>query len=266
MSFKDNFVGTTYVAGGGYLAYKGLEHGLPRALGIRTEYHTTSKENAKLIEKAGNILDPAFGGKNGWSSKVDSYSYIRNSKGYIHITGANRNGLEFKEACAGFREKFPAKFKKLADAFEKILPTLYRKTQCIMYKTVGNGSNIAELMYLSKKEKTGKLLEIFKNNIFKNQTKRFCIPGIDSYFAKEFIEDCDDMALKSSKRIKAYTNRFSAMMAGLKEFGLKGIKENKSRVIVGLSIVALSTFGAYKLIRKGINRFQNNNQDSVENK
>ena len=33
---KNDVIGTGQIAGGGYLAYKGVSHGLPRALGIRT--------------------------------------------------------------------------------------------------------------------------------------------------------------------------------------------------------------------------------------
>ena len=94
---------------------------------------------------------------------------------------------------------------------------------------------------------------------FKNNTKKFCIPGIDSYFNKNFIPDSDSSAaLKSTKPLKAYNNRFSAMIAGLKEFGLKGIKENKGRVAFGLSIMALGAYSAINLIQKGIQRISEN--------
>ena len=54
---RNDLIGGTQVAGGVYLGYKGVEHGLPRATGIRIEYHTTSKQNADLIKKSGNILN-----------------------------------------------------------------------------------------------------------------------------------------------------------------------------------------------------------------
>ena len=66
------------------------------------------------------------------------------------------------------------------------------------------------------------------------------------------INDFDDIALKSSKKLKVYSNRFSAMFAGLKKFGLKGMKENKSRVAAGIAIMSLSLCCAGKLIKKGI--------------
>lgn len=57
---RNDVLGTAQVAGGTYLGYQGIKHGLPRALGLRTEYHTTSKANAELIRKAGNVLDPVL--------------------------------------------------------------------------------------------------------------------------------------------------------------------------------------------------------------
>lgn len=49
---RNDVLGTAQLAGGTYLGYQGVKHGLPRALGLRTEYHTTSKANAELIRKA----------------------------------------------------------------------------------------------------------------------------------------------------------------------------------------------------------------------
>lgn len=104
-----------------------------------------------------------------------------------------------------------------------------------MYTSVGNADfrKIVEKFQnnkTTKKEKLGIIFDTLKKCLFQNKTKRFCIPGIDSYFNQNFIPDCDDLALKSTKPVRVYNNRFSAMVAGLKKFGLKGMKENKSRV------------------------------------
>ena len=67
---KNNKIfGATQTALGGYLGYKTIFQGLPRLLGIRIEYHTTSRENAELIKKSGYFLDPKFGGKTGLSAR-----------------------------------------------------------------------------------------------------------------------------------------------------------------------------------------------------
>ena len=151
---QDTILGATEAGAGGYLAYKGLEHGLPRALGIRTEYHTTSKENASLIKKAGNWLDPKFGGKNGWAAKIESDVYVQNSKNYVHITGIHKDCWHL-----------PDKIKKLP-----FIREAYRRMQLIMYKTVGNLKNPKELFDASKKEI---FWRVTKNVLFGNKTKVF---------------------------------------------------------------------------------------------
>ena len=61
------------------------------------------------------------------------------------------------------------------------------------------------------------------------------------------------------KKIKAYKNRFSAMVAGLNQFGLTGIKENKYRVAAGsIGVLATSSL-AYCMIHDGINKLKNKN-------
>lgn len=244
MGSQDFVIGTAQVAGGTYLGYQGLKHGLPRAAGIRIEYHTTSKENAKAIKNAGNILDPNFGGKNGWSAKVKSNSCIKNSEGFVHITGMHKNHR------GGFRPLLNKTY------FMAPYRTLMRKAQNLMYKTVGNVDFEELKTALGSKTSKGEKLKWASKKmafgVFNNKTKRFCIPGIDSYFNSEFIADTDDIALKSTKQLKVYENRFSAMLAGLKKFGLKGIKENKGRVAFGVGLVALGLYAAGKLISKGI--------------
>lgn len=249
---RKDVVGTAQIAGGSYLGYQGLKHGLPRAAGIRIEYHTTSKENAKAIKKAGSILDPNFGGKNGWAAKVKSNYYVNNSQGYVHITGMHKNQAM----------PLPKKLEKYKSFIITPFRTFMRKAQNLMYRTVGN-TDFEELKtYLSSSNKTKseKLKWASKKmvtGVLNNKTEKFCIPGIDSYFNSEFIPDTDDIALKSSKSLKAYKNRFSAMLAGLKKFGLKGVKENKGRVAFGVGLVALGLYAAGKLISKGIKNLSN---------
>ena len=241
---RNDVIGAGQIAGGSYLGYQGVKRGLPRALGIRIEYHTTSKDNAKLIKKAGNVLDPAFGGRNGWSEKIKSNNYVKNSEKFVHITGINKN------TDMGDMPKL------LSRAAGCVRPVM-RKIQTFMYRAVGNSSDegLNKFKNGSKKDALkwfgGRLL----SSTVKSKTKTFCIPGIDSYFDKNFINDADDpCALKSVKKLKVYNNRFSAMIGGLKKFGLKGIKENKSRVAVGLGAVAMGLYGGYKLITAGLNK------------
>lgn len=249
---KSDIYGAGQIAAGSYIGYQGIKHGLPRMAGIRIECHTTKKENAELIKKAGNILDPNFGGKNGWSEAVKSKSYINHSKGYIHITGIHKD----TKLLPNF-----GKFESIKGAFKPF----HRVAQNIMYKTVGN-IDLDKIISEVKKCKTGKdkiklIGKTFMSpNLLKDKTKRFYIPGIDSYFNKEFIPDTDDLALKTTKKLKCYNNRFSAMIAGIKEFGLKGIKENKGRVAFGAGLVALGLYGGAKLVNKGIKNISKNDE------
>lgn len=242
---KNNLVGAAQLAGGTYLGYQGIKHGLPRALGLRIEYHTTSKSNADLIKKSGNFLDPKFGGKNGYAQKGANFSFMLNgckskSENYVHITGLHKD----------------SKFNSIVKNKKWLTPplrTIYRKTQNVMYRTL-------ELLNAEKcvaptniKEGLKNIGKLSKNIFLPSKSKKFCIAGTDSYFYKNFIPDSDDIALKTKNKIKVYDNRFSATITGLKEFGLKGMKENKGRVAFGVGLLALGTYGVIKLFRKGVN-------------
>ena len=62
--------------------------------------------------------------------------------------------------------------------------------------------------------------------------------------------------MKTKQKVKVSNNRFTATIDALKEFGLKGIKENKGRVAFGVSLIALGTYFGCKLIKKGVNKFR----------
>ena len=239
---NNNSLALAQTAGGACLGYQGIKHGLPRTLGIRIEYHTTNNKNAAAIKQAGNFLDPAFGGINGCSGRVNNEGFVENSKNFIHITGMNPDGHKDK-------------MHKIIQRFlMKPAATIYRKVQCCLYQTVGNFEQ-QEINQIKNKNNfqkafwyTKKIASAFLNN----KTTKFCIPGIDSYFNSEFVPDNNDIALKSSKKVKVYNNRFSAMLAGLEQFGIKGIKENKSRAAFGLATLSLGLYSGAKLIDKGL--------------
>ena len=215
VSVKSKIIGSAQTALGGYLGYKTLSQGLPRLLGIRIEYHTTSRGNAELIKKSGYFLDPRFGGKTGLSARSGLDKYISKSKNYVHITGIHKD----------------SKFSKVANFF---FGSIARGFQRYRYNPIGN------------------LL---------NRTKSFCIPGIDSYFNSNFVADSySNVAIKTPSKLRVYNNRISAMIAGLKEFGLKGMKENISRVAYGIIILSLGSYVTAKLIKKGIDNFSDKNQ------
>ncbi len=244
---KSDFYSGAKIAGGTYIGYQALKHGLPRMLGVRIEYHVTSKQNAALIRKSGNILDPLSGGKNGWGQKVNNDRFINNSQNFVHITGLHENSDIFNEKPFN-------KFRK----FKAPLRTIGRKMYTFMYQVIGRGKrdNLCVPNEKGIKRVLQKIKIISTELIctkFSTKTKCFCIPGTDSYFNSEFISDIDDFfALKSAKPVKVYNNRFSAMLGGLKRFGLKGIPENKSRVLVGTGVCLGGLYCGGKLINNGL--------------
>ena len=153
---KNNLVGAAQLAGGTYLGYQGIKHGLPRALGLRIEYHTTSKSNADLIKKSGNFLDPKFGGKNGYAQKGANFSLMLNgckseSENYVHITGLHKD----------------SKFNSIVKNKKWLTPplrTIYRKTQNIMYRTLELLN--AEKCVAPTNIKEGGLLVLFSPALF----------------------------------------------------------------------------------------------------
>jgi len=242
--------GAAQTAAGAYLGYCGVKHGLPRALGIRIEYHTTSRENADLIKKTSNMLDPKFGGT-GWAKKINYERYIENSKNFVHITGMHKNSSLIPNSVPNY--------------IIAIVRPFRRKIQTLMYKLTGNISAAERREILknnSRKENIKLIVKRAAGLLFFDRTKTFCIPGIDSYFNKKFIPDTDDLALKSSKPLKVFGNRFSAMLQGLKQFGLKGIKENKCRALAGAGIVSAGLFAGYKMIKNGAEKIFGNNKQS----
>ena len=246
---RNDLIGGAQIAGGAYLGYKGIEHGLPRVAGMRIEYHTTSKQNADLIKKAGNVLDPSFGGKNGYAEKVNLGKFVDNSKGFVHITGEHKDSKALAKIL---------RCKSVPEFIAKPFKTYYRAMQNLMYRFVGNIPSATELkMNMPPAKRVKTVFSSLKNIITGEKTKKFCIPGIDSYFNKNFIPDVDDLALKTTNPVKVCNNRFSAMAEGLKKFGVEGIKENKGRVAFGISLIALGLYTATKLINKGLDNIKN---------
>lgn len=241
---KDKLIGSAQLASGAYLGYQGVKHGLPRALGLRTEYHTTSKANADLIKKSGNFLDPKFGGKNGFAQKGANFNSllkdcIKKSENYVHITGLHKD----------------SSFVYLVKNKKWLIPelrTVARKCQNFIYRYIELLNAEKCVAPKNRKDALKNLAKISKNIVLPSKAKKFCISGTDSYFNTKFIPDTDDIALKSIQKVKVYNNRFSSMVAGLKKFGLKGMKENKGRVAFGVGLLALGSYSAIKLIQKGV--------------
>ncbi len=229
------------IGGGAYLAYIGATSGARRALGINIEEHTTSSKNAKSIIENNMMLDPKYGGTG--ASKISNEA-VQKSKDFVHITGFSKN-LPTNSALA--RE-----FGDCSDAEREILGSLHKKGQKFTYRKAISSPTDAGAANM----------KINADNIVSTLTgkgtKTFYISGTQDYFDKNFIADVDDIALKSTEAVKVYKTKAGAIFGGLKEFGLSGIKQNKSRVAIGLAVLASAGFGAYKLISDGIKDIKNN--------
>lgn len=216
-----------------------ISSGIPRLLGIRLEHHYTSKEIAKKIIRDGNILDPAYGGT-GACKVVNNPQYTELCKGYVHITGLHKD------------TPFLADATKKTKIITRLTTPIKRMRQGILYKGFISGNIDIEkhtATKMTKLQHTKLVWNIFKNS-FKGKT--FFIPGTDAYFNNRFSPDTFDIALKTTEKVKVYPNRFAATIAGLKEFGLKGMKGSPARVIAGATVLGIGTALSIYFTKKGI--------------
>lgn len=263
-SNKTSVVGGTATLGlGGYAGYKAITSGARRMLGVRIEEHTTSKRNAQNIIKDGKILDPKYGGK---GSAQFAKHYKKNSENFVHITGYHDNHRKYLKELVEMLDdflnergikNFSQKVKKLSNTPAlDCVRVILRKMQRLMYRTTsalnakGNlNGKTSIIKTISSKEN---IITAITAALTGKGTKTFYIGGSDSYFNANFIPDEDDIALKSSKPIKVSKTKIGATIEALKREGLKGIKQNKTRVFGGVAILATLGTISYKLIKTGL--------------
>jgi hypothetical protein len=216
-------------AGGGLIvANAALKSGLPRIAGVRLERHSTSKGNARKIMQSGGWLDPSYGGT-GAAQSVNNPGFIKNSKGYVHVTGYHPDN-------------------QLINSNNALRNVALRKVQGVMYRGV-SGANLS----LADDSPFKILGTVAKNNIL-GKSKTFYIPGSDEYFKSRFIPDVDDLALKSQDKIKVYGNRYSATLGQIKKEGLlKSMGANKGRVLAGAALLGGGGTLSYNLAKSGLN-------------
>ncbi|MBQ8476265.1 hypothetical protein IJ531_04300 [bacterium] len=260
--------GSAQIALGSIAALKGVTSGVRRALGLRIEQHTTNLDAAKKIIKEGCTLNPNYGGT---SSAQFINIFEENSKNFIHITGIHKDfESAFSQNEAGKMFLDALKESKWYDRIvhsplNNFARELYRKIQGLMYRATNTlefqqGEDMFDTMHsvvdnnFSSPKKT--LKSVF-DIITGRKTKTFYIAGTDEYFNKNFTPDINDFALKSDKPLKMFKTKLGAMFNALKQEGLSGIKQNKTRVIAGCVIAASCFLIAYKLIKKGINNLKN---------
>jgi hypothetical protein len=267
---KDNRNQPNYIKAGLYgtgtalLGQQTIRSGIPRALGVRLESHSTSRKNAKSILKNGGYLDPNYGGT-GASAAINNQEYIKNSKNYIHITGRHKNHKVISETAEqllddGTRVPIPEATKYIDAPKNPITNVLHRKMQRGMYRGL-----TGQKLDIKDSKDAVKALPSIGLGLTGLRGKTLYIGGSDRYFDKNFIPDSDDVALKSAKKVKVFGNRFAAVKDTLKRYGkgnyIKGAARlmgaNKSRVAAGLGILGAGGLATAYLGKKTMESFGN---------
>lgn len=241
------------LAGAGALGVQSVRSGVPRLLGVRLESHSTTKKTANNILKNGGWLDPNYGGT-GASKAVGNEGYIASSKNYVHITGRHGGGHPIAVSKAyevkpdGTRVEMPEKTKYIQASKNPVENVIGRKVQRALYRGIA-GENLQNVSGLG-----GKVGLLIAGGATGAKGRTLYVGGSDKFFDQNFIPDPDDVALKSSQKVKVYGNRFSATGAAIKREGLLNLMgQNKGRVAAGAAILGAGGYGAYRIGKNALN-------------
>lgn len=246
------------LAGAGALGVQSVRSGVPRLLDVRLESHSTTKKTANNILKNGGWLDPNYGGT-GASNAVGDKGYISSSKNYVHITGRHGGGHPIVGSKAyevkpdGTRVEMPEKTKYTQASKNPVENVIRRKAQRALYRGIAgeNLQNVSELGGMGVLKKVGSLIA---GGATGAKGRTLYVGGSDKFFDQNFIPDPDDVALKSSQKVKVYGNRFSATGAAIKREGLLNLMgQNKGRVAAGAAILGAGGYGAYRIGKNALN-------------
>lgn len=225
-----------YGVGTGVLGYHTIRSGVPRALGVRLESHSTSHETAKKILSKG-FLEPSAGGTGAVKmfETLDGADNegVKHTLGKVHITGVNANS--------------PVKTPGAINA-------LIRKAQQTMYRSTPYVDHIA----FKKNPGLHFAGELAKTAVNPFRGRSLYVGGTDDYFNKNFTADpYDAFAQTSTEKVRVYGNRFAATGAAIEREGLgKLMGANKVRVAAGLGILGLGGAGTVLLGKKAVESFQ----------
>lgn len=164
---KNSTKGVVQLTAGGLIGQQALRSGVPRALGVRLESHSTSRKNAKDILKNGGILDPNKSGTGAIRALENiqgtkGITDINKAKGKVYITGLHKNAKD--RIVQGIRMK--------ADEGNAVLNVLARKSQRAGYR---QQAGIDWDKVTNKANKASD--DILNDSTYKNAKKR--IPEIE---------------------------------------------------------------------------------------
>lgn len=212
---------TLKTVGGLYLGQQTIRSGLPRALGVRLESHSTSKKRAREILKNGGFLEPSRGGT-GASKMADNW--VENSKGRVYITGKNSKGVPSQVGLPKFLDN---------PFFDRFQASVQRKA----YRANAGTENLN--------------LGNFLGGATGTRGRTLYLGGSDKYFNSNFQPAPDDYALITNQKVKVFGNRASATVDAIKREGLVNlIKDNPKRVLSGLGILGVGGYSTYKLLKR----------------
>ena len=252
-------LGLLQAGSGLYLGQQTIRSGIPRALGVRLESHSTSHNNAKDILDNGGILDPNKSGKGAMSAldvavrHADVESDIpenfktrgvteladrrKDSIGKVFITGIHPDKtlseieLNAIQQQSGIRPDKP------------ITQSIYKQAQRVGYRSQQelniNPSKYNHVFaYIRDRDAE---IKANNSNPFNNHVKgrSLYVGGSDNYFRDNFVADVDDAAsMMTTNRVKVSGNRLGAVKDAIQREGLVNlIRANPKRVAAGAGIL-----------------------------
>lgn len=231
--------GATKIAAGTGVGFLGIRSGLPRALGVRLETHSTTKKQAKEVLKSG-YLDPTKSGKSAIQllEDVDPTKH-REALGKVYITGVHPSKSKEAKLVGLLSRPFQRWGYRAQAGNEKKIKELYRK-----YGIFGAQQRITEA--IPEHELYGAAVGLKGRTMY--------VGGSDDYFAQNFKPDFDDPnAMYSDKKVRVHGNRFSATVDAIRREGIKKLlKGDKRRIGAGLAILGGSGLAAGALINSGV--------------
>lgn len=193
---------------------------------------------------------------------------MQSNKNFVHITGLNDKTMEsFIGELKNMANKKPVKHfsNPIKVLLKNAASNMYRKLQKYAYRFYSQPEALEVQNKMRKQDSNASFGTVVSNciNILTgHKSKTFYVPGNEEFFNKNFMADIDDFALKTNKPLKVCKTKLGAMFKGLKEFGLTGIPQNKTRAITGIAIFASLSTVSLNLIKSGIKNIKNSDQNN----